>query len=163
MSFDIQLMPLSFISLPTDVSAFLFNVEEKQFLAFLDGIYSANYDVESAYSVAVNIDFRLIRSKSAHAIETRNTNDTSALELRMSEENFREKYPWDYSTLTKRCKARYRDFKVNQHYHNVRKRLQEDTRFAHTRLLDPSNPKSSKKPFFSPHIIGEFDKQFHKN
>lgn len=160
--FDIQLMPLSFINLPTDVSAFLFNVEEKQFLTFLDGIYSANYDVESAYSVAVNVDFRLIRSKNAHAIGTRNTTDSSALELRISEENIREKYPWDYSTLTKKCEARYRDFKVNHRYHSIRKSLQADTRFAHTRLLDPSNPNSSKKLFFSPHIIVEFDKQFQK-
>ncbi len=161
--FDIQLMPLTFLKLPSEVTAFLLNVEEQQFLSFLDSIYSTNYALESAYAVALNVDFRFIKSKGAFAVPSRTTNDPSAFELRVSEEDIREKYPWDYSTLNERCKDRYKDFKRNQEYHRVRKPLQEDERYAKVRFLDPGNPNGTKKLFFNPNILQELDKHYQRN
>jgi hypothetical protein len=33
-------------------------------------------------------------------------------------------------------------------------------KFGIYRYLDPGNPKSSKKPFFDPNIVTEFDKHY---
>ena len=37
-----------------------------------------------------------------------------------------------------------------------------DKRYAHSRLLDPNKPKGTKKDFYSPNILSEFDKHYTK-
>lgn len=64
------------------------------------------------------------------------------------------------SILTTQLKRRYSDFKANATYHRIRRDLETDSRFANERVLDPGNPKSAKKMFFSPNIISEFDKHY---
>lgn len=87
-------------------------------------------------------------------------NNPNAPEVRLTEEQVREKYPWDYDRLTAECRKRYSDFKLVQKFHDLRKSLAADARFGHVRHLDPGNPKSSQKPFFNPNIIAEFDKHY---
>ncbi|MBC7293278.1 MAG: hypothetical protein H5T84_04060 [Thermoleophilia bacterium] len=79
----------------------------------------------------------------------------------MSEEQIRERYPWDYHELTNRCRQRYSDFKVDQKYHQLRKSLESDRRFAHERRLDPEKPRP-KKIFYAPAILEQFDKHYHR-
>ena len=78
--------------------------------------------------------------------------------MKLTEENIRERYPWDYGTLSAKCRQLYSDFKENQHYHKIRKRLAMDARFGHVRYLDPANTKSNGRTFFNPNILREFDK-----
>ena len=60
------------------------------------------------------------------------SNDPDATPVTLSEEDIREKYPWNYNTLTTRLRKRYLDFKENKQYHKLRKQLEGDNRF----LLD---------------------------
>ena len=156
------MMPLTFVALPSNVQGSLLNAEESNFLAFLDGLDEADVDPESPYSVSVNVEFRFIRSKSRDALPVQVTTDPSALPVKLTEEDIRERYPWDYTTLTKRCKSRYDNFKTNPNYHKIRKGLETDERYARPRFLDPGNTKSAKKTFFNPNIMLEFDKHYNK-
>ena len=146
--FDLHLMPLTFIDLPADVGALFLNNEESGFLAFVDGKGEANVDPESPYSVSVNVELKFTKSKSKDAFPVQVTTDPTALPVNLTEEDIRERYPWDYSTLTKRCKTRYEDFKENQTYHTIRKNLDNNERYGWLRYLDPGNTKSAKKIFF---------------
>nr|WP_244881559.1 DUF3644 domain-containing protein [Dehalogenimonas alkenigignens] len=160
--FELHLMPLAFVDLPTNMDGFLLNAEEKNFLSFLENMDKSHADPESAYSVTVNIEFRYTRSKAKEALLVQNTNDPNAPAVRLTEEHVLERYPWDYSTLTEKCKERYQGFKANQYYHNIRRPLQADRRYGITRYLDPANLESSKKAFFSPNIFVELDNHFRK-
>jgi hypothetical protein len=160
--FELYLMPLTFMDLPTNMDGFLLNAEEKNFLKFLDNLENEQDDPNSPYSVTVNIEIKFIRSKAKDALTTQITNDPSATPIRLTEEQIRERYPWDYDVLTGKCKERYQDFKANQKYHDIRKPLQSDQRFGAIRFLDPGNPKSAKKPFFNPNILTEMDKHYIK-
>ncbi len=80
----------------------------------------------------------------------------------MTEEQILEQYPWDYQTLTNKCRERYSGFKRNQDYHKIRKSLCEDKKLCKIRYLHPSNPKSSQKQFFKPDILKELDKHYSK-
>jgi hypothetical protein len=160
--FNFYLMPLSFVALPYQTEAVVLNHEEKKFLAFVEGLEPANDDANSPYSVTVNIDIKFTRSKAKDALGVNITNDPNAPSVRLTEEQIRERYPWDYDRLTSECRKRYSDFKAAQKYHDLRKRLLEDKRYGEIRFLDPGNPKSSKKPFFSPNIIQVFDKHYAK-
>ena len=160
--FNFQLMPLSFLGPPRGVKGSLLNTEESSFLSFLDGVDKPNADQESPYSVTVNVELKFIRSKAKEAFPVQVTKDESALKVQLSEENILESYPWNYATLTERCRQRFEDFKENQRYHDIRGSLRTDERFGHPRFLDPGNPKSAKKIFFNPNILAELDKHYAK-
>ena len=160
--FNFYLMPLSFVALPQQTEGIVLNHEEKKFLSFVESLEPANDDSASPYSVTVNIDIKFTRSKAKDALGVNLTNNPNAPEVRLTEEQIRERYPWDYDRLTEECRKRYRDFKATHKYHDARQPLLTDKRFGDVRFLDPGNPKSSKKPFFSPNIMQELDKHFAK-
>ena len=161
--FSVHLMPLTFMSLSTNVKASLFNAEERNFLAFVDSVDEPESDPESPYSVTVNVDYRFTKSKASGALPFQKTNDPSAPRFNLTEEDIRERYPWDFQTLTDKCRKRYKDFKVNREYHEIRRKLQCDERFGRLRFLDPGNKRSAKKPLFNPNILSELDKYYTRN
>jgi hypothetical protein len=159
--FNFYLMPLSFVASPPSLEVIQLNRHEKSFLAFLDSLTPEQEDPAAHYSVAVNVEVRFVRSKAASAASVRVTNDPNAPAVRLSEEQVRESYPWDYQELTDRCRERYSDFKVDQKYHKLRKSLESDRRFAHERRLDPEKPRP-KKMFYAPAILEQFDKHYRR-
>lgn len=160
--FNFYLMPLSFVRLPTHTEAMVLNPEEKNFLAFVEALEAEQNDPSARYSVSVNIEIKFTRSKAKDVLGVQITNNPSAPEVRLTEEQVREKYPWDYERLTAECRKRYVDFKSDQKYHDCRKKFAGDKRLSHVRELDPGNPRSAKKPFFNANILAEFDKIYTK-
>jgi hypothetical protein len=86
------------------------------------------------------------------------TDDPTALAVR--EETILAEYPLDYQRLVRILNSRYTDFKTNKKFYDLKKQLIKDAKYCRSRYLDPANPKSSKKDFYSPAIIAEFDKQY---
>ena len=159
--FNFYLMPLSFVTLPQQADAVVLNHEEKKFLDFIENLESDD-DGTSPYSVTINIDIKFTRSKTKGALGVKVTNNPNAPEVRISEENIHERYPWNYRRLTAECRKRYTDFKTARKYHGLRKSLLQDKRFNYIRLLDPSNPNTSQQVFFNADIFQEFDKHYTK-
>lgn len=158
--FNIHLMPLTYIDFQSNIEGSFVNIEEGKFLAFLDSIDEPNGPEDSPYSISVNVEFMFTKSRSKGAIPVQVTNDSSALTVQLTEEDIRNRYPWDYRSLTQKCRQRYRDFKENSKYHEIRKSHDTNQKFALARFLDPGNPKSSQKMFFNPNILIEFDKHY---
>lgn len=156
--FNFYLMPVSFVLLPSQTEAIVLNPEEKNFLAFIEGLEPKHDDPDARYSVSVNIEIKFTRSKAKDALGIQITNNPNATEIRLTEEQIRDDYPWDYDQLTAECRKQYGGFKMDKKYHILRKKLAGDKRFCHVRELDPGNPKSAKKPFFNPSILAEFDR-----
>ena len=159
--FNFYLMPLSFVTPPPTTEAVELNKAEKNFLRYLRNLDDRDSDPNARYSVAINIEVRFVRSKSAAATPVRVTNDPDAPVVRLTEEQIRERYPWDYKELTDRCRQRYSDFKIDRKYHQLRKDLESDKRFAHERRLDPEKPRP-KKMFYAPAILEQFDKHYRR-
>ena len=147
------------MNIPTESELILLNKQEEKFLRFLEQ-YESEDESEARYSVTINIEVRFTRSKAKEAQAVRLTKDPKAPAIRLTEDHLKERYPWDYEILTKKCRQLYTDFKANQNYHDIRINLQSDSRFAYIRRLDPDNPNSSRKVFFNPSILAEFDKYY---
>ena len=162
--FNFYLMPLSFVDLPTQTKAVVSNKEEQNFLNYLERLEVEAEETDSKYFVTVNIDVKLRRSRAKDALGVRTTSNPNAPEVRVTEVDIREEYPWSYQQLTEECKKRYADFRCNHEYHNIRKTIcgKTNQKLCNTRYLDPGNPKSIKKPFFKPNILNEFDKHYSK-
>jgi Protein of unknown function (DUF3644)/EC042_2821-lke REase len=160
--YNFYLMPLAFMSTPIVFDGVSLNKEEKNFIDYVEGLESNNALHDDKFSVAVSIKVDFTRSKSKDAAAVRITKDANATPVRWTEEDIRIKFCWDYYNLTEECKKRYKDFKIVKKYHEIRKSLSSNQNLYNTRLLDPGNPKSQKKDFYSPNILEEFDKHYTK-
>lgn len=160
--YNFYLLPLSFAPYPLDVETVPLTKPEEKFLSYLHSLDPENSNPDSPYSVTVDIKVQFVRSTTADAVRVRLSNAPDAIPIRLTEEQIRQRYPWDYRELTRRCRKRYSDFKANDQYHQIRKALCNDERYCHVRFLDQGNPQSSRKIFYNPNILQEFDKYYTK-
>lgn len=164
--FNFYLMPLSFVNLPKRTKAVVLNKEEENFLNYLGQLETEVDESDSKYSVTINMDIKLTRSKSndAPGVLIVDPTNTNAPKVRMTEEQILEQYPWDYKTFIDQCRKRYRGFKMNKEFYKIKNSVCEEKKekVCKIRHLDPKNPKSAKKPFFKPEILREFDKHYSK-
>ena len=77
-------------------------------LAFLESLETKQDDPAARYSISVNIEIKFTRSKAKDALGVQITNNPNASEIRLTEEQVWEKYPWDYDRLTGECRKRHR-------------------------------------------------------
>lgn len=159
--YNFYLMPLSFVLSGDSNDIIFLNREEKNFFKYVDKIEDAS-DKSGEYSIALNMDVRFSKSKSKDDIKVAITQDEKAIKVVLTEEELKEKYPMDYFTLTKKCRERYKDFKLSSKYHSCRKKYSNDPKYAYTRYLNPEDKSSSSKVFFSEAIFSVFDKIFER-
>jgi hypothetical protein len=160
--FNFYLMPLSFMSAPTSVDAVMLNPEEKRFLNYVNSLEDTDAK-DDRFAVAVNIQINFIKSKVKGALSAAIDNsDPKATKIQLTEEEFRDRYPWEYQDVMDECRKRYLNFKVDSEFHKSRKAALAKPQFGMVRLLDPKKPKGQKKPFFSRAIMDVFDKVYTK-
>ena len=99
------------------------------------------------------MDIRLKRSSAAEATRVQITDDEDAIAITITEEDIRREYPWDYAALCDKLTARYSDFSMNMRFHDLRRPMKDDPTYVHRRYLDPSNPRSGEKDFYSPNVL----------
>ena len=162
--YSLYLMPIGFLTSPSATAVHAAGPEENlvSYLRNLAAAQSASASTTGAYHIALDLNITFKRS-STDAVSTFTlTKDPSAPHVFLSEEDVRQRYPWDYDDLRSRCRSRYADFKENATFQKIRKPLLKDPRFVLERHLDPGTPRSSKKLFYNPNIIGEFDKHYQR-
>ena len=159
--YEFSIMPISF-NLPDVLQASSLNKESPELKKLLAYLIDKRKTTEASdkYDVALNINVKLSRGKEGDL--TVKYDKEGIPIFQESEERFREKYPLTYANLTKKLKGRYIDFKQNDKFYKIKTNLEQDEKYAKARFLDINNPKSSKKTYYSPEIIKEFDKDYHK-
>lgn len=89
------------------------------------------------------------------------TDNPDAPSVKIEEDELLQKhFPMDFEKLNKKMTTHFSDFKVNNAYHKIRKEFMKDATLYRERFLDPGNPNSSKKGFYSPLIIKRFEKHY---
>jgi hypothetical protein len=162
--YNFFLMPLAFFGLEASVQGVPLNAEEKCLSEYLKREARAESGgAPDELNVALTVNVRFTKSKSDDAELVRITNDPDATPIKLTEEDIREKYPWDYKILTTRLGKRYSDFKVNKRCHDLRKALGGDPRLCNKRYLDPAQTTGVGKCFYNPNIVREFDNYYTKN
>lgn len=91
------------------------------------------------------------------------TDDPSAPMVKIEEANMLKEFCLGYNQLIGECRKRYNNFKTDARFHAIKNNLKKSKSLCNTRYLDPQNPKSSKKDFFSKKIFKELEKYYKKN
>ena len=153
-------LPLAFIADLGKADAVVVSAGESNLIKQLKTLAATPMDRHSEFSVAIKLAVKIDKSNLDGASKIKYSKDDDAVKVNLTEDDFRVKYPWDYNELIARLKSRYADFKLNPKFLNIRKPLLGDERFHNRRLLDPSNPKSSKKDYYSANVLNEFDRHY---
>ena len=153
------LLPIGFVNAGGTVV--VTSAEEKRLLKCIGELAALSKPSETNdlhFQTVINIQIKKSGSTDMPAVKI--TNDPTAMPVVLTEENLAALFPWTYDELVKRCKARYSDFSANQQFQKHRKAIAVDSKLFKLRLLDPSNPKGIKKPFYSQNVLGYFDKHY---
>lgn len=153
-------LPLSFISGAKEVESVVVTADESRLIKHLQQLAAIDSKAASPFAVALRLHVKLEKSSLATASKVEVSKDPDAVRVTLSEEDIRDKYPWDYKEVTKRFLERYSDFKQDARFHSIRRPLLKDERYVKSRYLDPGNPKSPKKDFYNPNIVPIFDKHY---
>ncbi len=157
------LMPLAFLSDVRTADGVGLSLEETHVMNFLASQRKqADVSADKQFDVALTIEVSLRRTKASEGAKFTMSLAPDAIPMRVEEADIRDTYAWSYDNLTRRLALRYVDFKVNKKYHELRKALETNPKLCRERLLDPGNPKSLKKNFYSPNIIKEFDSDYQR-
>ncbi len=157
---NFYMMPLSFVPAPSVNQNVILTKDEKRFLEYLFEKIKASQDQNlGRYSIAIQMEVRFDCSRKPVTPAVCVSDDQGATKVYLEEQEIRTLYPWDYEELTRQCRERYCDFKVNSRYHALRRELEKNSKYARERRLDP-NKDRPKKTFYSPAILNAFDKQY---
>lgn len=145
------MLPVAFFHGAEEVGAVVVTRDEKRLINRLQAT-ATQPAADGDYQVAVRVDVRLRRSNLDTAANVQVTRDAEALAVRLDENQLMESYPWSYSDLQAQLRRRKPEIKFNAQFHAIKKPLMEERGLVHSRLLDPNNPHSSKKDFYSPNM-----------
>jgi len=163
--YNFYLMPLSFyhgFESAEPVSLNGYNEQTRNFLRYLETLEEkhASDDV-SGHQVTVCIETKFARAKSGDGMPFRWTEDPNAPAVTVKEEDVFKQYSLDYSALVLRLRERYTDFKSDDKFHRIKRRLnQEGKPFCIERYLDPIHKLGIPKWFYSPAVFKELDKHY---
>jgi len=153
--YNFYLMPLAYVDAKVDASSIKTD-EVQKYINFVKNKVNATTDDE--YTVAISIDIHFNKSNSFDAIGVKYSAD--GIPITISEEDIRAKFPLDTKKLTDTAKRRYSDFKQDKKFNTLMKTIKSNDKLCYIRQLDPENPKSNKKPFYSSNVWQELDKKY---
>lgn len=156
--YDLFLIPIAF-NVPQIFTTELLALESESHKNLLNyiALQNAKRDENSNHDIALEIDIKLARRGKGALVRF----DKSGAPLYLdSEDVFKNKYPWDYKKLLLKIKSRYSDFKQNQKFNALKKELSSDKKFCGERYLDYEAMTGSKKSYYSPDILAEFDNHY---
>lgn len=145
------MLPVAFFHGADEVGVVVITKDEKRLIDRLQAS-ATQAAANGEYQVAVRVDVRLHRSNLDTAANVQVTRDPEALAIRLDENQLMAAYPWSYAELQAQLRRRKPDIKFNNDFHRIKKSLMLEKGLVHSRLLDPNNPKSSKKDFYSPNM-----------
>lgn len=158
-TYNFYLMPLAYVD-SRMVSEGVITDEIKNYLAFVKSKIDSQDSSDEEFDIAISIDVNFSKNNSFEGIGFKY--DPNGVPIVLTEEDIRSKFPLTYDEVRNKAKERYSDFKQNQDFHNLMREIKEDEKLHHERRLDPENPKSQRKPFFSTNIWKVLDKSFKK-
>jgi hypothetical protein len=157
-NYNFYLMPLAYVDSKIEVESIMTD-EVKNYLEFVKNKVSHS-DNEDEYTIAISIDISFNKSNSFEGINFKYGADGVAITI--NEEDIRAKYPLTHGDVVKKAKKRYSNFIMNHEFYKVMRNIKRNEALFHERKLDPENPKSQKKPFYSTNVWKELDNHYQK-
>lgn len=156
-NYNFYLMPLAYIDSKIEASSVTTD-EVQKYVDFVKN--KVNRTIYDDYTIAISIDIQFNKSNSFDALDVKYS--PGGIPVTISEEDIRVKFPLDTNKLKEIARKRYSDFKQDKNFNALMKTLKSNNKLCYIRRLDPENPKSNKKPYYSSNIWKVLDNHFIK-
>ncbi|MDI3495898.1 MAG: hypothetical protein PWQ72_2025 [Pseudothermotoga sp.] len=156
--YNLYLMPLAYIDSKTFTVGVTTN-ETKRYLDFVKNKID-HQDVDEDFDIAVSIEVRFEKGNSFSGLGY--YYDPEGLPVNLTEEDFNKKYPHTFQFVCDKCRKRYVDFKKNSDFYSIMRSIKNNPALFHERELEPGNPKSLKKTFYSSNIWKILDQHYRR-
>ncbi|MBL1280374.1 MAG: DUF3644 domain-containing protein [Fluviicola sp.] len=157
--YNFYLMPLAYVDSKIESESIL-TEEVNNYLNFLKKKVSETDGSDENFDVAIGIDISFKKAATLDGLGMRY--DKEGVPIKISEEDMTKRFPVDYKEITKKAKERYSDYKLNKDFHAIMKGIKANDKLCHKRQLDPSNPQSSSKIFYSSNVWKALDEKYNK-
>lgn len=97
-------LPLSFVDGQIDIDSVVVSPDESRLIQYLQSLATRESESNSPFAIAVRVQVKLERSNLTSASRVEISKDPDAIKVTLSEEDIRQKYPWDYKELVARLK-----------------------------------------------------------
>jgi hypothetical protein len=160
--YNLCLLNLGLLGPARNTAGVVSSGDERNLLQYLQNLHSVDDEADSDFRVVVQIEILLTKVPKGSGPQATYvlSDEPNASPVVMSEESIRANFPWDFGELTNRLRARYSDFSQNGRFYQIREPMMTDKRYVHSRFLDPANQNGTKKEFYNPNILQEFDKHY---
>ncbi|CFQ52204.1 Protein of uncharacterised function (DUF3644) [Yersinia frederiksenii] len=162
--YNFYLMPVSFYHL-SDIDSFSIDNKYRENLVNHLSKIEKEYDADDDpnFSISLRLETKLVKTSSDEAMQIRITDDPDAPEIQIVEEDALKGHPHTYHVLCDILRKRYNDIKLNHKFNEIMRGMKaRGEQFCKERRLDPKNPKSIHKIFYSNRVIDELDKYYNK-
>lgn len=156
--YNFYLMPLAYVDSKIEAEAAL-TEETKNYVNLIKRSIERK-DEGDDYDIAISIDINFKKGSSFDALGFKY--DENGVPVMIREEDIKKRFPLSYKDIWTKCMIRYSDFKKNNRFNEIMKRIQANAKLTHTRKLDADNPKTVKQMFYSTNIWKELDKEYTK-
>lgn len=157
--YNFYLMPLAYVDAKVETDAVLTD-EVNKYLNYLKKRVTETDESDSKYDIAIGIDINFKKSTTLEGIGMRY--DSEGVPITITEEDMSKRFPLVHDDVRKTATTRYSNFKYNNDFHKCMREIKENDKLCHTRKLDPNNPKSSSKTFYSTNVWQELDEKYTK-
>ena len=156
--YNFYLMPLAYVDSKMEAEAAL-TEEAKNYVDLIKRSIEKK-DEDDDYDIAISIDINFKKGSSFDALGFKY--DEGGFPVMVREEDIKKRFPLSYTDVWQKCKIRYSDFKKDNKFNEIMKRIKANDKLTHVRKLDADNPKTMKKMFYSTNIWKELDKVYTK-
>ena len=164
--FGIELNEFGFVPLPIGyyppesilaVNTKTTRTPQSRVLKYLQTLDAPHTENTTGFNSTVNIQVSFTKTNAKDNIAVRVTKDPSAPEVRLTEEDYSARYPHNYKEFCSQIKFRDSSVRVStKDFHKRMRKLEIGASNCWTRILDPKNPRSLKKKFYSNQALDEF-------
>jgi len=164
--YNFYLMPISFFH-TQEIQSFSINKEDKQHQNLLNYIAKKENAFPSKttenHNISLLLETKFVKSASLDSLKVKYDPNSDITINIAAEEQFQNKYPWNWTDkLLPKLKERYSDFKQTADFWKLKRKLEKDEKLSKVKPLDWNKPNGTKKRFYSPNILKEFDKKYTK-
>lgn len=159
-NYNFYLMPLAYVDSQINSKSIITD-EVNRYLDFVKCKVESNKNPNDEFTIAISIDIQFNKTNSFEGLPMQY--DSNGVQIALSEEDIRNRFPLDHKSLVDKAKLRYSDFKQGKKFNDIMKVIKSKSVLSHIRQLDPNNPKSQKKPYYNTNVWQEFDKHYCKS
>jgi hypothetical protein len=167
--YNFYLMPLSFFP-EMSISDHIIS-EGSEFATFLKYIYDLERqfpsNAESNYNITLNYEVRIKKATDPDYNIFVTDANSEGMAVKVEEDDvYRRRYPLSYTKLIEKLIERYSDFKRDKRFYDLKKSLEDTSihgeKYCRVRYLNSLENQGSKKTYYSPEILKEFDRHYTK-